>query len=604
MARLSYSQIQGELNSERLASLPQFNIAILRNVVVEPIEPYLRYLAYRIGLNARCEFNEYDNVFQEAVGRQKGILSGKTDCVLVFLKLENMSWALARGFASLAADQIEGEKIRIKDLVASIVAGIRKQTTGMILWNGFEPPVQPSLGIVDYQQSAGQTACIAELNAFLRDTLRAQRSAYLLDMNVCLARVGAAHFYDSRYWHMGKAPYSREALEEISSEAFKYIRPLVGKNRKCLVLDCDNVLWGGTIGEDGLPGIKLGRTYPGSAYYELQQEILNLYHRGVILALCSKNNEEEVWEVFDKHPDMLLRKEHVAAAQINWRDKVSNLKQIAADLGVGLDSFVFVDDSLFETEQVRQFLPQVEAVHLPEGRAVEYRDMLAAGGWFDTLTLSAEDRKRGAMYKAEESRRELQMQSQDLESYYVLLAMVLEIRLADAFSIPRIAQLTQKTNQFNLTTRRYSDAEIHALSEDSSVDVIHLQLKDRFGESGLAGVCILKYDGERALIDTFLLSCRVLGRGVEDAFLVQCLKRARLKGCAIAIGEYLPTAKNGQVRDFYPQRAFHPVADDHPARRFKQDLTTFEGCEPGYFSRIDSQITIIQLGINNRVRGD
>src|SRR4030095_4139215 len=149
--------------------------------------------------------------------------------------------------------------------------------------------------------------------------------------------------------------------------------------------------------------------------------------------------------------------------------------------------------------------------------------------------------------------------SLNLEDYYKSLEMVLEIKIADAFSIPRIAQLTQKTNQFNLTTRRYSDAQIHALSEDRSVDVIHVQLKDRFGESGLAGVCILKYEADRARIDTFLLSCRVLGRGVEDAFLVQCMKRARLKGCTIAIGEYLPTTKNDQVRDFYPQRAFHPL---------------------------------------------
>ena len=574
--------------------MPPFNIAIVRNVVVEPIEPYLRYLAYRIGFNARCEFNEYDNVFQEAVGGQKGILNDKTGCVLVFLRLENVSWALARGFASLTAVEIESERDRVKTLITSVVAGIRKQTAGLLLWNSFELPLQPALGIVDYQDGAGQTACIGELNAFLRETLQAQRSAYLLDMNVCRARIGAGLFYDQRYWHMSKAPYSREALEEISNEAFKYIRPLLGKNRKCLVVDCDNVLWGGTIGEDGVPGIKLGRTYPGSAYYELQQEILNFYHRGVVLALCSKNNEQDVWEVFDKHPDMLLRREHIATAQINWRDKVSNLKQIAADLSLGLDSFVFVDDSPFEAEQIRAYLPQVEVVHLPEAQAVEYRDILSAGGWFDTLTLSPEDRKRGAMYRAEASREELQLQSQDLGSYYASLSMVLEIGFVDAFSIPRIAQLTQKTNQFNLTTRRYSDAHIQALSEDRSVDVIHVQLKDRFGESGLAGVCILKYEGARALIDTFLLSCRVLGRGVEDAFLVQCMKRARLKGCTIAIGEYLPTAKNDQVRDFYPQRAFQPAAQDQTAHRFELDLVAFEGSEPAFFSRIDSQITRIQ----------
>jgi FkbH-like protein len=588
MARLSYSKIQGELNSGSLALLPALNIAVLRNVVVEPIEPYLRHLAYRIGLNARCEFNEYDNVVQEAVAGQKGILTGKTDCVLVVLMLENLSWPLARGFAGLSADEIEREMTRLRSLITSILAGVRKQTSGLVLWSSFETPLQPSLGIADYQQSGGQTACIRALNEFLRERLGTERSAYLLDMNACRARVGAAQFYDPRYWHIAKAPYSRSALEEIANEAFKYIRPFVGKAKKCLVVDCDNVLWGGTIGEDGLPGIRIGTTHPGSGYYELQQEMLNLYHRGVLLALCSKNNEDDVWEVFDKHPDMLLRREHIAAAQINWQDKVSNLKRIATDLSLGLDSFVFFDDSPFEVEQVRQYLPEVDVVHLPEKESVTYRDILASGAWFDTLTISAEDKERGAMYRAESSRKELQSQSVDLATYYASLSMVVEIRLADDLSVPRVAQLTQKTNQFNLTTRRYSEAEIQALREDPSADVIHMRLKDRFGDSGLTGVCILRYEDARARIDSFLLSCRVLGRGVEDAFLVQCLKRARDKGCTVAIGEFVPTAKNGQVSEFYTSRSFSPVNSESPFL-FELDLASFDGREPAYFNRIDSR---------------
>lgn len=590
MQRLSYSQIQGELNAERMAALPPFRTAVLRNVVIEPIEPYLRYLAYQVGSNLRCEFSEYDNVFQEAVGGHKGILNGHIDCVLVFIKLDNLSWDLARRFASLPPERIEGEKERIKAFITSVLTGIRKQTAALILWGGFELPIHPSLGIVDYQQKSGQTACVTELNQFLRDALQAHKNAYVLDLNGCLARVGAKNFYDPRYWHIGKAPYSREALEEISNEVFKYIRPLKGKNKKCLVLDCDNVLWGGIVGEEGLGGIKLGRTYPGSAYCEFQQEILNLYHRGVVLALCSKNNAEDVWEVFRQHPDMLLRKEHIAAAQLNWRDKVTNLRQIAADLNLGLESFVFLDDSPFEIGQVRQYLPEVEVVQLPLDRAVEYRDIVAAGGWFDTLTISEEDKQRGAMYRAEAARKELQMQSQDLEGYYSSLEMVLEIRFADQFSIPRIAQLTQKTNQFTLTTRRYSDAQIQELSQSDSADVIYLQLKDRFGESGLTGVCILKYDGDRALIDSFLLSCRVLGRGVEDAFLVQCMNRAKWRGCASAIGEYRPTAKNDQVKDFYSERHFKPVTTVNGIRCFELDLAAFEETEPSFFKRIDSNL--------------
>ena len=339
-----------------------------------------------------------------------------------------------------------------------------------------------------------------------------------------------------------------------------------------------------------LAGIKLGKTYPGSAYYEFQQEILNLYNRGIVIALCSKNNEADVWEVFERHPDMLLRKEHIAAAQINWRDKVTNLRQIAADLNLGLESFVFIDDSPFEAGQVRQFLPEVDVIEFSHDRTVEYREILAAYGGFDTLILSEEDKQRGAMYRAEAERKELQTRSADLRSYYASLEMVLEIRFADQFSIPRIAQLTQKTNQFTLTTRRYSDADIQCLSESDAADVVYVQLRDRFGDSGITGVCILKYESDQAIIHSFLLSCRVLGRGVEDAFLAQCLKRAKRRGCKVAKGEYRPTAKNDQVKDFYTSRGFRVVAEEDGVRRYAADLKAPIQAEPEFFKKIGSEI--------------
>jgi FkbH-like protein len=590
MKGISYAQIEEKLRSATLTGFPELNFAVLRNVVVEAIEPYLRYRAYEMGFNANCEFGEYDNIFQEAIGGKDKLLNERTHCVLVFLRLETLSWDLARNFAGLGKVEIEQEKNRIKDFIAHVLGGIRRQTSALILWHGFELPLYPALGIVDHQQGSGQTAVIDGLNQDMRDALRQLENAYYVDLNVCRARVGGGAFYDPRYWHIGKAPYSRAALEEIAGEIFKYIRPLKGKNKKCLVLDCDNVLWGGIVGEDGLTGIKLAKTYPGSAYYEFQQEILNLYNRGVVLALCSKNNAADVWEVFQRHPDMLLREKHIAAAQINWRDKVTNLRQLGADLNLGLDSFVLIDDSPFEAGQVREYLPEVEVLQLPEDQPVEYREILAACGWFDTLILSEEDKQRGAMYRAEAARKDLQAQSPDLASYYGSLEMVLQIRFADEFSVPRIAQLTQKTNQFTLTTRRYSDADIQRLSESDAADVVYLQLRDRFGDSGITGVCILKYESERAFIDSFLLSCRVLGRGVEEAFLVQCLKRAKRRGCKIAVGEYRPTAKNEQVTDFYPTRGFRILPEEDDVKRYAADLEASIKGEPEYFKSIDSEI--------------
>ena len=585
---VTFAEIQDILNKSKIEHLPRMNISILRNVTVEPIVPYLKFLAYEIGFAAEILMGDYDNIFQESLGLKKGILEKNTDCVLIFMKLESLSWNLARNFSALTAEEVQTEVIRIQEIIKNILTGIRNQAEGMILWHGFELPLHPGLGIWDSQIPAGQSGVIPELNNFLRSTLRGVANAYFVDLNLCLARVGGKTFYDDRYWHIGRAPYSREALSEIASEDFKFIRSLKGKSKKCLVLDCDNVLWGGIIGEDGISGIQLGKTYPGSPYYEFQQEVLNFYNRGILIALCSKNNADDVWEVFRSHPDMAIKEMHIAAAEINWDDKATNLKRIAANLNIGLESLVLIDDSEFEVNLVHRVIPEVTVIHFPKDKTVEYRSMLASCGLFDTITVSVEDRERGAMYKAESQRKKLQEQAPDLITYMKSLEMVVEINFADDFTLPRVAQLTQKTNQFNLTTRRYSEADIKKYMEAKDVDVLSLRLMDRFGDSGLVGVCILKYIGKRAVIDTFLLSCRVLGRGVEDVFIIQAIKMAKQRACEAVIGEYYPTKKNEQVKDFYPRIGFDQLSPltDEAKRDFIFPLCQSVRAEPPYFKDI------------------
>ncbi len=588
METLTYAQIQEILGREEVGRLPKMRISVLRNVTLEPLIPYLKFMAYQIGFSAEIAMGDYDNVVQEALGANPGVLESGTDCVLVFLKMENLSWNLARNFAACAAAEVRGEIERIRETVGSVLAGVRRRTDALILWHGFESPLYPALGIWDGQTAEGQTAVVQELNGILRKALGEVPNAYFVDLNPCLARLGAKAFYDDRYWHIGRSPYGREAMLEIAGEAFKFIRSLKGKNRKCLVLDCDNVLWGGIVGEDGISGIRLGKSYPGSPYYEFQQEVMNLYHRGVLIALCSKNNADDVWEVFRNHPDMILRENHIAAAEINWDDKATNLRRIASTLNIGLDSLVFVDDSDFEIRWVREAVPEVAALHFPKESAVEYRNRLAGCGLFDTLTVSAEDRDRGAMYRAEAKRKELQSQVADLETYLKSLEMVVEVRFADAFTLPRIAQLTQKTNQFNLTTRRYSEGEIQKYMESDRVDVISLKLFDSFGDSGIVGVCILKYVEQAAMLDTFLLSCRVLGRGVEDVFVIQALHLAKQRGCTEVIGEFLPTGKNQQVKDYYQNQGFDPVPhfQDFSGKRYSFSMSRSIRKEPSYFKEI------------------
>lgn len=592
MYNVTYAEIQDILNKANIDHLPKLNISILRNVIVESIIPYLQFLAHKIGFAADIRIGDYDNIVQESLGMREGIFGKETDCVLIFMKMENLSWNLARNFPALGVEDVQNEVIRIQETITNILTGIRKQTDGMILWHGFELPLYPGLGIWDSQIPVGQAGVIQELNNSLRTAVRSVPNAYYVDLNLCLVRMGGNTFYDARYWHIGRAPYSREALCEIASEDFKFIRSLKGKNKKCLVLDCDNVLWGGIIGEDGLSGIKLSKTYPGSPYYEFQQEVMNFYNRGILIALCSKNNAEDVWQVFRTHPDMVLKEKHITAAQINWEDKATNLKKIASDLNIGLESLVFVDDSEFEVNLVRGVIPEVTVFHFAGDKTVEYRNILASCGLFDTLTVSAEDRQRGVMYKAEAERKQLQGQAPDLETYLQSLEMVIEVKFADNFTLPRITQLTQKTNQFNLTTKRYSEADIKKSMEAMDADVLSLRLIDKFGDSGLVGVCILKYIAEKAVIDTFLLSCRVLGRGVEDAFIIQALKLAKRRGCEAVIGEFYPTAKNIQVKEFFAQRGFDPFSptSKEAEGRYVFPLSRPITEEPSYFKEIRTVI--------------
>jgi len=580
------------LNHADLEELPRLSISILRNIMLEPIEPYLRYYAYQIGFNAQISFGEYDNIFQEAGGERTGLINNDTDCVLIFMHLKTLSDTLSYGFTGLDSNQVKTEVERIQKQVQSVLDGIRKQTNAIILWHSFELPLYPVHGICDSQVEDGQLGVIAKLNNGLRKNLRAVPNAYIVNLNLCLSRIGSDQFYDSRYWYIGRAPYSRVGLKEIAFEDFKFIRALKSKNKKCLVLDCDNILWGGIIGEDGVSGIKLAKSYPGSAYREFQQEILNLYNRGVLIALCSKNNEDDVWDVFNTHPDMVLKKEHIVATQINWQDKATNLRQIAVDLNIGLDSIVFMDDSEFEVNLIRNILPEVEVLHLPKDKAVEYIKILASSGLFETLTISAEDRKRGIMYHDEIKRKQLHSQITDVINYYKTLEMVVDICSADEFAVPRIAQLTQKTNQFNLTTRRYNDVDIQHYAEDSFTDVINIKLRDKFGDSGIIGTCIVIYENQKAIIDTFLLSCRVLGRSIEDIFILYVLRKAKQRGCIIVEGEYIRTRKNNQVEFFYINQGFKEITSgkDHNRRVFNYDLSQEIKADLDFFKEIHSDM--------------
>ncbi len=556
----------------RASGFPLLKVAVLRNFTLEPLLPVIKGEVALSGFHPKVQVGGFDTIAQDVLDPTSELYAFAPNLIFLAQWLEGLSPALVTRFTSLSSAQVTDEMERVLTMIGHFITVLRRHSKAPIVINNFMLPLFPALGILDAQSESHQTHAFLRLNRELRDRLEQFPDVYLMDVMGLMARIGGAQGMDERYWQVGRAPIGSNALLPWGREYGKFVRALGGKARKCLVLDCDNVLWGGIVGEDGLKNIHLGKTYPGSCYQTFQSEILNLHDRGVILALCSKNNEADVLEVLKDHPDMILREDNFATWQINWEDKVANLMRIAQDLNIGLDSMVFVDDSQFECGQVRERLPQVAVLCL-SGDPSLFRTKLQEQGYFDTLALSQEDKRRNQMYRDDADRKRLVASAGSLEEYLTKLKMVAQIGPVDELMIPRVAQLTQKTNQFNLTTRRYTESDIRAFIANPATDVFFLKLSDCISDMGLVGVMIIRYQDQQAVIDSFLLSCRVLGRGVEDMFMTQVLALAQARGCHTILGQYIATAKNSPVADFLGRFGFQMVAEHATGRDWSLSLT-------------------------------
>lgn len=537
------------------SGLPPLRLAILRNFTVEPLLPILKSEIARMGFFPCISVGGYDTIALDVMDPESALYRFHPDVIIIAQWLEALAPTFVTRFISLSEQALGAEVQRIVDTHVALVRAVRQHSHAPILLNNFPFPDYPALGILDAQREHLQTHTMLRLHQELLRQTRQFPDAYIVDYAHLMARTGMQQGYNERYWHIGKMPFSRHALTSFGSEYVRFLRALMGKSYKCLILDCDDTLWGGVVGEEGIAGIALGPTYPGSCYVSFQREIMNLHDRGVVLALCSKNNERDVLEVFERHPHMVLREEHFSARQINWDDKATNIRRIVERLGIGMDSVVFADDSAYEIGLVQAQIPEITVLHLPS-EVSQLRAAICARGYFDSLSFSDEDRARNRMYRDEAQRKQLSVSASSIEEYLAQLEIRVRIGTADDFHIPRVAQLIQKTNQFNLTTKRYTEGDIARWTTDARCDVLYAQLQDNIADMGVVGVAIVRYAESVAEIDSFLLSCRALGRGVEDALLAHVVHRARANGCTAVRGRYISTSKNGQVADFYPRHHF------------------------------------------------
>ncbi|HEY3455120.1 MAG TPA: HAD-IIIC family phosphatase, partial [Bryobacteraceae bacterium] len=462
------------------------------------------------------------------------------------------------------------------DSLSNWVRVFRSQSEARLLLHTLEMPAVASAGILDAQTGEGQARVIEELNRGLRKLAAEATGVYVVDYDALVARHGRERWHDERKWLTMRMPIAADCLPALAEEWLRFLHPLMGRIAKVLVTDLDNTLWGGVLGEDGVSGLQLGREYPGAAYLALQRTLVDLYRRGIVLAIASKNNEAEALAAIETHPAMLVAKRRFAAWQIHWDSKVESLRRIAAELNVGLDSLVFLDDNPAEREAVRLALPEVTVLDLPAD-PMQYASVVRACPLFERLTQSAEDRARGEYYQQQKERRAAQSGHASLEDFYYSLAQKVEIRrVSTSAELARVAQLIGKTNQFNLTTRRHTAVEVAAYADAADWDVYSTEVSDRFGDNGIVGVAMVRR-GERAgqrvaEIDTFLLSCRVIGRTVEDAMLHVLIEDCRRQGIERMVGWFVPTAKNKPAEKFYARHGFHELEQTEAGTLWALDL--------------------------------
>jgi FkbH-like protein len=420
-------------------------------------------------------------------------------------------------------------------------------------------PFMPLMGSNEHRLPGSKSRFVAALNAALRSMADAA-GVDLVALDQAQARDGLEAWHDAGLWHRAKQEVSPVAGPSYGELVARLIAARQGRSYKCLVLDLDNTLWGGVIGDDGLDGIVIGQgSALGEGFVAVQDYARELARRGVILAVSSKNDEANALEPFEKHPDMVLRRTDIAAFRANWNDKAANIRAIAGDLNIGLDSLVFLDDNPFERNFVREQLPMVAVPEVPDDPAL-VPAVLAAAGYFESLAVTAEDRERTAQYQENQARAELLASSSDLEGYLRGLQMRMIWRRFDTMGLQRIVQLINKTNQFNLTTRRHTDSDVSAIMQDANSFGLQIRLLDRFGDNGIIAIVIGRMlEPGVVTLDTWLMSCRVLGRQVESTTLNLAAAMARALGAHTLRGEFIPTKKNAMVRDHYARLGFTVV---------------------------------------------
>ena len=563
MNTLKYSDILKQNATLRLANKEHkpYKIKVLSNITCNQLKDVLSYVLYSEHVNPVISFGNYDNIIQES------FQCAGEDMVVVHYDLVNILDKYPTFVESFEEQELNAIQETVQselDLILTNLAGVPSLVVHTFSSKGI------------YVHTLLSPKC-KKLEVSLNEYLQSRPNTNLnvLDINDLIAEVGGEASFDFKMYFLSKSLYTIDFWKAYSMSLLPLVLRNSGKARKAIIFDCDNTLWKGILGEDGETGIDLSpQTKIGKIFHKVQQLAVWLSRQGILVGLCSKNNPADVDRMLENHDDMVLRKDDLVVTRINWEDKASNLRSIAAELNIGLDSLVFVDDSSFEINLIREQLPMVHCLQVPEAIHEYPGALLKTISRYFYLTGSSADLEKKDQYKVQALRNELKNKFSSMDDYLASIELEITVAVDDSINIGRISELTQKTNQFNLTTKRYAEAQIEAFMKNEDTSVFSVSVRDKFGDSGLTAVCVVEFDGV-AIVDTFLMSCRVMGRNIEKAVMDVVMREAADRGCAKVFAKYVRTAKNESIREFYDDLGFKCIQSENEQKVYELETRTY-----------------------------
>jgi FkbH-like protein len=555
-----YAQLSAGFSEIKAAAQP-IKIALLGSSTLDHFSEVLKFWLLKEGFAAELFVSEFDTIRQTVLDPGSRLYAFKPDVVWLFTSHRDVRLDEANdaGSAAAAVQKACNETTALWD-------ALKQRCNAFILQNNADVPLERALGNYEAQVPWSRTSLLRAYDVALAHAGRS--GVAIFDLEGISAAYGKARWHDARFWHHSKHAFALDATGLVAFRGARLVGALKGRAKKVLALDLDNTLWGGVVGDDGVDGIRLGPGADGEAHVALQRYAKSLKERGVVLVVVSKNEHANAIEPFQKRPEMALKLDDFAVFRANWNNKADNLKEVAQVLNLGLDSFVFVDDNPAERALVRQLLPMVAVPELPPDPS-DYVRALDEQAYFEAVTFSEEDKERSQLYRDNAVRDEAKAKFENLDDFLKSLEMVAEVGPLDAAHLPRMAQLVNKSNQFHLTGTRYSESQLEALAKDPSRRVRYFTLKDKFGDNGLISVVVLEKRGADAHVDTWVMSCRVLSRGMEEFIAKELVAVAGSMGCSRIEGRYVPSKKNGLVEKLYERLGFKPLPPQDGATRWE-----------------------------------